>query len=104
MKVVLGFLMLAVFANTALGFCILGKGKDCPDKGEANSPTIIFANSPPSSQQSNDGGYLSKLQKGDKSQEQGYAEYKEHFLYYAYQVYSSPGETDFKKSRLILLI
>lgn len=98
-------LSISLFFFTSIQACFLGRfGKDCP-KNQHNADgnqTIIYNGAiggpPYASTGNNDGGFLRKNSAGDKSKNQGYADYKEHFLYYAYEVYTAPHQEGFHKS------
>lgn len=94
-----------LFVSTIQAGCFLGRfGKDCPrhQHNADGNQTIIYNGAiggPPYARGGgSDGGALRKRNAGDKSKNQGYAEYKEHFLYYAYEVYSAPHQEGFYKS------
>ena len=101
MKNILFMLVFIAYSSSVFGFCIAGRGTTCSGKKneDVNNQTIIYTNSstPPNASQS-DGGISRKIEKGDKSQEQGYSEYKQHFIYYGYHFYSTPSQNYLKKS------
>ena len=95
-----------VLFYTQVSACILGRfGKDCPNRYKEQDNQINIYNGgitgPPSASASNtnqDGGFLRKQDAGDKSKNQGYADYTEHFLYYTYEAYAAPHQDGFYKS------
>jgi len=99
------FFVLAVLSSQVYAGCYLGRfGKDCKvvNNNEGTNVTINnnpgTGNGPPYARTGGDGGFLRKISAGDKSKNQGYADYKQHFLYYAYEVYSAPHQEGFYKS------
>lgn len=96
-------LAIALFLSSeAYSWCVMNRGNTCQpkQKGNSNSQVNIYngAIGGPSYAKSDDGGFLRRRLAGDKSQNQGYADYKRHFVYYAYEVYSVPHQEGFHKS------
>lgn len=101
MKKVLLLSILIITYSQAFSWCILRRGTTCDNsayRSEGNQVIINGALGGPPSSSESDGGLLRKRAAGDKSKNQGYADYKEHFLYYAYEVYAAPHQEGFYKS------
>ena len=98
-KSILMLCLLLLNTSTSYAFCILGIGRDCPrgnqqNRDEANNQ--VYKNNYQSnnsySREKFDGGNRRELQKGDKSLNQGYAEYRENFFLYEIDLISSPHQ------------
>lgn len=102
MKSIFILLVLLAFYFNAQAWCVFNKGNTCePKQSDENSSQVNIYNGAiggPSYAKREDGGNLRRRLAGDKSKNQGYANYKKHFLYYAYEVYSVPHQEGFHKS------
>lgn len=108
MKKIIFTSIILLFAFEVFAICLPGRwGERCRERREAErrekrintqinnylSPALSGAG-----QRRRDGGYERKVDAGDKSKNQGYATYKKHFLYYAYEIYVAPHQEGFYKS------
>jgi hypothetical protein len=105
MRFLLATLVLFMFYSNAYSYCIFGKGKDCVTKNKNKGNQVNIYNNqpngygPPYAAAGNqDGAQLRKILAGDKSKNQGYADYKKHFVYYGYDFYAVPHQDGYYKS------
>lgn len=102
MKKIIFFSILVFIYSTSYACFFKKFGKNCPNKNDGNQVNIYnggygsYAQS--KAQGTSDGGATRKRDAGDKSKNQGYADYKEHFLYYSYELWSAPHQEGFHRS------
>jgi len=90
-------------SSDAFAWCVVGRGTTCDkskkrDRSSGQINNNYFGIEGSGGTRNPDGGHLRKQDAGDKSKNQGYSDYKKHFIYYAYEVYSAPHQEGFHKS------